>query len=59
MAYIFTDKLRRVVIVMTRNKGMFRISKFNVCILGMLVGIGLISALPFVGLSCRWCTAGG
>jgi signal transduction histidine kinase/CheY-like chemotaxis protein len=24
----------------------------------LLLGIGLISALPFVGLSCSWCTAG-
>jgi len=38
---------------------MFKITKFNLCVIGMLVGIGLISALPFVGLSCRWCTAGG
>lgn len=38
---------------------MFKITKFNVCVLGMLVGIGFISALPFIGLSCRWCSAGG
>lgn len=38
---------------------MFKITKFNLCVIGMFLGIGLISALPFVGLSCRWCTAGG
>jgi hypothetical protein len=37
---------------------MFKITKFNLCVVGMLVGIGM-SALPFMGLSCRGCTAGG
>ena len=37
---------------------MFKLTKFNVCVIGMVVGIGLISILPFVGLSCRWCTTG-
>jgi hypothetical protein len=37
---------------------MFKITKFNLCMVGMVVGIGLISALPFMGLSCRWCTPG-
>jgi hypothetical protein len=38
---------------------MFKITKFNICIIGMLIGIGLISLLPFMGLTCRWgCTAG-
>jgi hypothetical protein len=38
---------------------MFKMTKFNLCVIGMFVGIGLISALPFMGLTCRWCTAGG
>ncbi|MBD0360768.1 MAG: hypothetical protein ICV56_08680 [Nitrososphaeraceae archaeon] len=39
---------------------MFKITKFNICIIGMLVGIGLISLLPVMGLTCRWgCTPGG
>ncbi|HKG89937.1 MAG TPA: hypothetical protein VKA95_16585 [Nitrososphaeraceae archaeon] len=38
---------------------MFKTTKFNLCVIGMVIGIGLISALPFIGLSCRWCTAGG
>jgi hypothetical protein len=39
---------------------MFKITKFNICIIGMLVGIGLISLLPFMGLTCRWgCAAVG
>jgi hypothetical protein len=38
---------------------MFKITKFNLCVIGMFVGIGLISMIPFMGLSCRWCTAGG
>jgi hypothetical protein len=28
-------------------------------IIGILVGIALISLLPFMGLTCRWCTAAG
>ena len=39
---------------------MFKITKFNICIIGMLVGIGLICLLPFMGLTCRWgCAAVG
>jgi hypothetical protein len=38
---------------------MFKITKFNLCMIGMFVEIGLITALPFMGLLCRWCTAGG
>jgi hypothetical protein len=34
-------------------------TKFNICIVGMVVGIGLTSALPFMGLTCRWCTGAG
>jgi hypothetical protein len=34
-------------------------TKFNICIIGMVVGIGLISVLPFMGLTCRWCTGAG
>ena len=38
---------------------MFKITKVNICIIGMLVGIGLISLLPVMGLTCRWgCTLG-
>jgi hypothetical protein len=38
----------------------FRITKFKVCVIGMLIGgIGLISLLPVMGLICRWgCTVG-
>jgi len=25
----------------------------------MVVGVGLISLLPFMGLTCRWCTGAG
>jgi hypothetical protein len=28
---------------------MLKITKFNVCVFGMFVGIGLISLLPFMG----------
>jgi hypothetical protein len=38
---------------------MFKITNFHLCVIGMLVGIGFMSALPFTGLSCRWRTAGG
>ena len=38
---------------------MFKITKFNICIIGILVGIGLLSLLPFMGLTCRWCTSSG
>jgi len=37
----------------------FKATKFNICVIGMIVGIALISMLPFMGLTCRWCTAGG
>jgi hypothetical protein len=35
---------------------MFKITKFKVCVIGMIVGIGLISLLPFMGLTCRLST---
>jgi hypothetical protein len=38
---------------------MFKITKFNICIIGILVGITLLSLLPFMGLTCRWCTSAG
>ena len=38
---------------------MFKATKFNICVIGMIVGTALISMLPFMGLTCRWCTAGG
>ncbi|HEY6886112.1 MAG TPA: hypothetical protein VI278_18935 [Nitrososphaeraceae archaeon] len=38
---------------------MFKITKFKVCVIGMIVGVGLISLLPFMGLTCRWCTGTG
>jgi hypothetical protein len=38
---------------------MVKITKINLCVMEMLVGIGFMSALPFMGLSCKWCTAGG
>jgi hypothetical protein len=38
---------------------MFKITKFKVCIMGMIAGVGLISLLPFMGLTCRWCTGAG
>ncbi|HKG89807.1 MAG TPA: hypothetical protein VKA95_15925 [Nitrososphaeraceae archaeon] len=34
-------------------------SIYTLCVIGMVIGIGLISALPLMGLTCRWCTAGG
>ena len=41
------------------NTTLFKITKFNICIIGILVGIALISLLPFMGLTCRWCTSAG
>ncbi|MFL6317753.1 MAG: hypothetical protein ACJ71K_05940 [Nitrososphaeraceae archaeon] len=38
------------------KRQMFKITKFKVCVIGMLVGVGLVSLLPFIGLTCRWCT---
>jgi len=38
---------------------LFKMTKFNICIIGILVGIALLSLLPFIGLSCRWCTSAG
>ena len=38
---------------------LFKMTKFNICIIGILVGIALISLLPFIGLTCRWCTSSG
>ena len=40
------------------NTTLFKITKLNICIIGILVGIGLLSLLAFIGLTCRWCTAG-
>jgi hypothetical protein len=52
--------LRIVVILVGQNNyRMFKITKFKVCIIGMVVGVGLISLLPFMGLTCRWCTGAG
>jgi ABC-type spermidine/putrescine transport system permease subunit II len=41
------------------NTTLFKMTKLNICIIGILVGIALISLLPFMGLTCRWCTAAG
>ena len=41
------------------NTTLFKITKFNICIIGILVGIALLSLLPFMGLTCRWCTSAG
>ena len=41
------------------NTTLFKITKLNICIIGILVGIALISLLPFIGLTCRWCTSAG
>ena len=38
---------------------MFKITKFKICVIGMIVGVGLISLLPFMGMTCRWCTGAG
>ena len=34
-------------------------NKIQICVAGMLLGVGLISLLPFMGLTCRWCTGTG
>jgi hypothetical protein len=41
------------------NTTLFKITKFNTCIIGILVGIALLSLIPFMGLTCRWCTSAG
>jgi hypothetical protein len=41
------------------NTTLFKITKFNICIIGILVGIALLSLIPFMGLTCRWCTSAG
>jgi hypothetical protein len=41
------------------NTTLFKMTKLNICIIGILVRIALISLLPFMGLTCRWCTAAG
>jgi uncharacterized membrane protein YeiH len=41
------------------NTTLFKITKFNICIIGILVVIALLSLLPFMGLTCRWCTSAG
>jgi len=38
---------------------MFKITKYKICVAGMLLGVGLISLLPFMGLTCRSCTGSG
>jgi uncharacterized membrane protein len=38
---------------------MLKITKFKICVIGMVLGIGVISLLPFMGLTCRWCTGAG
>jgi uncharacterized membrane protein YeiH len=38
---------------------LFKMTKFNMCIIGILVGIALLSLIPFIGLTCRWCTSAG
>jgi hypothetical protein len=42
-----------------KNTTLFKITKFNICIIGILVVIALLSLLPFMGLTCRWCTSAG
>ena len=32
---------------------MYKLTKFSICIVGMIVGITIIGALPFMGLTCR------
>ena len=41
------------------NTTLFKITKFNICVIGILVGIALLSLIPFMGLTCRWCTSAG
>ena len=41
------------------NTTLFKMTKLNICIIGILVGIALLGSLPFIGLTCRWCTSGG
>jgi uncharacterized membrane protein YeiH len=41
------------------NTTIFKMTKFNICIIGILVGIALLSLIPFIGLTCRWCTSAG
>jgi hypothetical protein len=41
------------------NTTLFKMTKFNMCIIGILVGIALLSLIPFIGLTCRWCTSAG
>ena len=48
-----------VILVEQNNSGMFKITKFKVCVIGMVLAVGLISLLPFMGLTCRWCTGTG
>jgi len=46
-------------VAMKSNTSLFKITKYNICIIGILVGIALLSFLPFIGLTCRWCTSAG
>ena len=46
-------------VVRKNNTTLFKITKFNICIIGILVGIALLSLIPFMGLTCRWCTSAG
>jgi hypothetical protein len=41
------------------NTTLFKMTKYNICIIGILVGIALLSLLPFMNLTCRWCTSTG
>ena len=41
------------------NTTLFKMTKYNICIIGLLVGIALLSLIPFIGLTCRWCTSAG
>jgi hypothetical protein len=34
---------------------MLKLTNFNICIVGMIVGVTLISALPFMQLACSHC----
>ena len=48
-----------VFVARKNNTTLFKMTKYNICIIGILVGIALLSLLPFMGLTCRWCTSAG
>jgi uncharacterized membrane protein YeiH len=51
-----------VIVALVANKNsttLFKMTKFSICIVGILVGIALLSLIPFIGLTCRWCTSAG